>query len=189
MADVETPSDAVGMLDIEEEILGFPVESAVFEGEGDFCRAFKVNEQWIVSLAWNDEGSRTLEREAMLLPQLAPAVTLPVPNIQYLGRQRTSGRAFIAYRRIGGVELTPAWFDTLSAHDQERHASDLARFLCELHSFDLDRTRDLGVVECDYPFCRTDEGINGETAAIQYRRDLTGATLNSYFSIPELRRR
>src|SRR6476469_4854973 len=92
--------------DINDNVPAFRVESIVFEGEGDFCRAYTVNERWIFRFAHNDEGSRTLQREAALLPKLAPKVHMAIPNITYLGRRRADGRAFVGYPKIQGVELT-----------------------------------------------------------------------------------
>src|SRR5439155_11817109 len=86
--------------DIHNGLPGFSVESIVFEGEGDFCRAYSVNQRWIFRFAHNDEGSRTLEREAALLPRLAPAVHMAIPNVVYFGHRRANGRAFVGYPKI-----------------------------------------------------------------------------------------
>ena len=55
----------------------FPVETIQFEGEGDFCRAYTVNKDWIFRFASNEEGSRAIAREIALLPNLAPALSAP----------------------------------------------------------------------------------------------------------------
>ena len=78
---------------IEDCIQGFIVEDVVFEGAGDFCRAYTVNGRWIFRFAHNREGSVAVERESLLLPRLAAAVTLPVPAINYVGRHGEAGFA------------------------------------------------------------------------------------------------
>ena len=158
--------------DIRENIPGFAVESVEFEGEGDFCRAYTVNQAWIFRFAHNDEGSMTLEREAALLPNLSPAVHVAIPNIVYFGRRWASGRAFVGYRKIQGVELTRERLQALEPPERERCASDLAGFLRELHSFSVEEARSLGAPECDYPFCRTEEGVVEGAASHLYRREL-----------------
>jgi hypothetical protein len=45
-------------------------------------------------------------------------------------------------------------------------------FLQQLHGFSLDDARAVGVPECDYPFCRTEEGITQGSAVEIYRREL-----------------
>ena len=158
--------------DIRENIPGFAVESVEFEGEGDFCRAYTVNQAWIFRFAHNDEGSMTLEREAALLPRLAPTVHMAIPNIAYFGSRRADGRAFVGYPKIQGVALTRERWLALEPLERERCASDLAGFLREFHSFSTEEARSLEVPECDYPFCRTEDGIMPGTASHLYGREL-----------------
>jgi aminoglycoside 2''-phosphotransferase len=148
------------------------VQTLQFEGEGDFCRAYTVNEAWIFRLAWNEEGSRALEREIVLLPELNQVTTLPIPNIAYSGRLPDTSFAFVAYPRIPGTELTPQRLAALDTAKQERCAMELARFLREVHSLGSARAMQLGVLRCGYPFCRTEEGIVQGPAALRYRLEL-----------------
>src|SRR5215210_2067172 len=99
-------ADELTVQAIRESIPSLTVRSVVFEGEGDFCRAYTVNEDWIFRLAYNAEGSHALEREAALLPRLASTVDLSIPDIAYFGRQIDSSLAFVCYRKILGTELT-----------------------------------------------------------------------------------
>ncbi|HKP51958.1 MAG TPA: phosphotransferase [Chloroflexia bacterium] len=158
--------------DIHDSIPDFPVESIVLEGEGDFCRAYTVNNQWIFRFAYNDEGSRSLEREIALLPSLVAAIRMPIPNVTYSGWQRENGLAFIGYPKIEGVELTGEGLLGLEPAVREECARVLAGFLTELHSFDAEVAREVGVPECDYPFCRTEEGMLEGSAADLYKREL-----------------
>ena len=70
---------------------------STWRGKRDFCRAYTVNERWIFRFARNAEGSRSLEREAALLPKLAPVLPLPIPNITHFGHLPDNGFAFVAY--------------------------------------------------------------------------------------------
>lgn len=149
----------------------FHVESATFEGEGDFCRAFTVNSNWIFRFAYNEEGSIALQRESELLPKLAPTLPLPIPIITYSGQQPENGYLYVGYPRIEGEPLTYAFLNTLPPAEQDRLARDLAEFLRGLHSFNVEEARTSGVPICDYPFCRTEDGILQGSAAEIFSRE------------------
>ena len=171
---------------IHDSVPDFLIESIEFEGEGDFCRAYTVNNHWIFRFAYNDEGSRSLEREIALLPRLVVAIRMPIPGITHSGRQQENGLAFVGYPKITGAELTRERLLALEPLAQEECARDLARFLRELHSFDAGVAQELGVPSCDYPFCRTEEGIRKGTSTDLYNRELD--RLLSYPAMDEERR-
>jgi aminoglycoside 2''-phosphotransferase len=103
---------------------------------------------------------------------LAPTLSTPIPNIKYFGRQRGSGLAFVGYPKIHGEPLTYERFMDLPPVRRIQCANDLVLFLQQLHAFSLDDARAVGVPECDYPFCRTEEGITQGSAVEIYRREL-----------------
>lgn len=158
---------------IQEAVPDLHVESVVFEGEGDFCRAYTVNGTWMFRLAHNNEASRSLRVETALLPQLAPTLPLPIPRIEYSGFIGRSRLAFVGYRKIPGDALAPARLTALDDAGQERCARDLAGFLQQLHAFPAAQARQAGVVDSEYPFSRTESGISEGTAAEQYAQALT----------------
>jgi hypothetical protein len=147
-------NDAI-VRDIESLAPDLHVGSVVFEGEGDFCRAYTVNSDWIFRFAYNDEGSRSLEREAALLPKLAPNMTTPIPNIKYFGHRLETNLAFVGYPRIHGDPLTYDGFMGLEPVLRIQCANDIVLFLQQLQAFSLYDARAMGIPECDYPFCRT----------------------------------
>jgi aminoglycoside phosphotransferase (APT) family kinase protein len=75
-----------------------------------------------------------LEREAALLPELAPTLPVAVPHFAHVGR---AGVPYVGYRKIEGL---PA----VSGID-ECTGEDLGLFLVALHAFPVDRARELGV--------------------------------------------
>jgi aminoglycoside phosphotransferase (APT) family kinase protein len=157
---------------IQSAFPDFPVESVAYEGEGDFCVAYTANGEWVFRFARNAEAARSLQCEAVLLPQVAPTLNLPVPIITHFGTERTGNLAVAGHRKIVGQPLTRELFLGLTVVQQERCARDLAAFLRTLHSFDRDAALRAGVPECSYPFCRTEQGITPGTAVEQYRREL-----------------
>lgn len=131
--------------------IDFPIENIEFLGEGDFCVAYCLNNEWVFRMAKNVEASRRLEREALLLPQLAQQLSLHIPNIEHQGYNHSTGLAFVGYRKVPGVELTQERFMHLSARSREQVAHKLADFIQGLHSFDLEKARQFGVPDYNYP--------------------------------------
>ncbi len=131
-----------------------------------------MNDVWLFLFAHNAEGSRSLDREVTLLPRLAPTLSMPIPNIEFIGRQQDNAFAFVGYRKIAGIPLTQELLLELSAGEQEQCARELGGFLMGMHSFDMEEARRSGVVEAPYPFSRTEEGIRQGSAPELYRREL-----------------
>ncbi|MGH2459850.1 MAG: phosphotransferase family protein, partial [Chloroflexota bacterium] len=150
-------------------LAGTSIEAA---GEGDYCQAYAVNDEWIFLVAKHAEAARSLMRVAALLPALAPTLPLAIPEIVYAGEGTGLDPAFVGYRKIPGVELTADRLNALPVEDQERCAADLAAFLREIHRFPVDLARQAGIPVCAYPFAATEDGMTDGTAEEQYRRDL-----------------
>jgi aminoglycoside 2''-phosphotransferase len=106
------------------------------------------------------------------LPKLAPTLTTPIPNIKYFGHQRETNLAFVGYPKIHGEPLTYDGFMALKPVQRIQCANDIVLFLQQLHAFSLDDARAMAIPECDYPFCRTEEGITEGSAAEIYNREL-----------------
>ena len=166
---------------IGESISGLDPAGVSFLGEGDFCRAYSVGDEWIFRFAYNAEGSRSLELESRLLPALAPSVHMPIPRIVYSGRAQASGLGYVGYPKLGGAELTRERLYSLAPTVQDLCAVDLAACLRDLHSFGREQALLLGVAECGYPFCRTETGIVMGAA-----EDLYAGQLARLLSFPEL---
>jgi aminoglycoside 2''-phosphotransferase len=126
------------------------VETIELTGEGDFARAYTVNKELMVLFSINPEGSVFLAREASLLPYLLKEVDLSIPDITHSGRYGDKDYTFICYPRIEGIPLSKEHFFKMSPDDQHRFAENISRFLHQLHSFDLDKTRQAGIEERDY---------------------------------------
>lgn len=97
---------------------------------------------------------------------------MPIPDITHFGRQQSNGFNLVAYPKILGVELTGKRLLAVEPAVRELWARELASFLHELHSFDIEVAREMGVVVSGYPFCRTEEGIIQGAAEDIYRQEL-----------------
>jgi aminoglycoside 2''-phosphotransferase len=151
-------------------------------GEGDFCLGYTVNGEWLVRLARNAEASRALRVEAALMPRLAPSLNLPVPVVERLAPYRGEILA-AAHRKIVGEPLTRELYESLPSGRREQAVSDLALFLLSLHGASLAVAREAGVPSCDYPFCRTEDGITPGSAPEQY-----SAALEKLLTFPQIDR-
>jgi aminoglycoside 2''-phosphotransferase len=126
------------------------VEAIELTGEGDFARAFTVNDELMVLFALNPEGSVFLAREANLLPYLVKQIDLSIPNITHSGRHGDEGYTFICYPKIPGIPLSAEHFFDSAPGKQHRFAETVSRFLHQLHSFNTDKARQAGIEERDY---------------------------------------
>lgn len=134
-----------------------------------------LDDEWIVRFPRRPEVESWMEREIVLLPELAPRLPIEVPHIQLIAR---NGLLCVGYRKVPG---SPAKSDLT-----ERTGDDLGRFLSALHGFPVDRARALGVPHfdplawqkrflrlCDdfrqriYPLLRPEERKQAETVFAQ----------------------
>jgi aminoglycoside phosphotransferase (APT) family kinase protein len=83
-----------------------------------------VDGEWIVRVPRRDEVREWIRREALLLPELASVLPVPVPRFEVM--EDTDDLFFVAYRKLSGKPLGDP---PLSI------AAELGRFLAALHSF------------------------------------------------------
>jgi len=101
-----------------------------------------VNREWIFRIPRRPECEATLEKEARLLPLLAPSLPLPVPRYEFVWRGGVSPRIVVGYRHIPGVRLGPK---VLGGPHGATVAGQIAAFLTALHAFPLQRAASVGV--------------------------------------------
>lgn len=166
---------------LRDAVPALPVRTIEPAGEGDYCQAFAVDGDWIFLVAKHEQGRRSLERIAVLLPQLAQAVDLSIPRATYVGSAPDGGFTFVGYQKLGGVPLSSDRYQALSAAQRARFAATLARFLRQVHRFPLDSAAAAGVVACPYPFAATEDGLDDRSAEVVYHEDL--AHLHDYAEI------
>ena len=110
-------------------------------GEGGGFRVFETDS----GLAWRflkqPAGEAGLDLEIRLLPELAGALSLPIPRYEYVS-DRTISPRFVGYRKIEGVPLTR---ECLAGCRSDRPLRQLAQFLTDLHRFPPERARTFGV--------------------------------------------
>ena len=94
---------------------------------------FEIDGEWIVRVPRRPEVTEWMRREIELLPELARALTVPIPEPELVALEPVC----FGYRKLRGVPLSNEAGDAVAA--------DAARFLTELHGFSVERARALGV--------------------------------------------
>jgi aminoglycoside 2''-phosphotransferase len=106
-------------------------------GEGGGCQVFETDNGLVWRFLKPSSPQAGLDLEIRLLPELAGAVSLPIPRYEYISESTVSPR-FVGYRKIEGVPFTR---ERLAACCSDRPLRQLAQFLAELHRFSIERAQ------------------------------------------------
>lgn len=117
-----------------ERRLGVDASCSLETEEGWDSVVFELPGSWIVRVPRREEVREWLRREARLLPELGPALPVPVPKFEVL---EDSDVFFAAYRKLPGEPLVAGTTAEL--------AQRLGEFLRALHGFPRDRATEIGV--------------------------------------------
>jgi aminoglycoside phosphotransferase (APT) family kinase protein len=105
--------------------------------EGWDSLVLDVDGEWIVRVPRRDPVRECIEMELRLLPELAPALPVPVPRFEHLA----DGVRAVAYRKLDGAPVDVS---------RVAPAAALGRFLSALHEFPVERARELGAPSHDH---------------------------------------
>ncbi len=108
-------------------------------------RAFLVADEFVFRFPKHTEAVGRIQREIALLPKLSPRLDLPIPRIEYVGQQASSGHAFTGHRLIPGIPLPR----DLTGQTRERAIRDIAGLLTALRAIPVAEARSWGVVDED----------------------------------------
>jgi aminoglycoside 2''-phosphotransferase len=125
---------------------GFEVHSISYLAEGWSSTVWEVNGSHVFRFPKRPAIDSGLRKEIRLLPALGPALSLPIPQFDFVwqGGPEYEG-VFVGYPKIRGVELLPQE-DTAPALGLARQ---LGEFLTSLHRFPLSRVIALGISSGD----------------------------------------
>lgn len=104
-----------------------------------------VDGEYIFRFPRRKEVQAHLEQELHLLNALGPRVSLPLPQVEFAGREAEASEIlFTGYRKLPGEPLHAA---LAAAQDDQRqaYAGALGRFLGEVHAFPLEEAQALGI--------------------------------------------
>jgi aminoglycoside phosphotransferase (APT) family kinase protein len=113
---------------LQRHLPDFRIASFERIGQGWDSAAFEVNGDWIFRFPPRPETEAALRKEAALLPELAPALPVPVPEPEIVVQ---NGAFFVGHRKLDGRPLHAG---------RTAVAQRLGAFLSALHAFPvLDR--------------------------------------------------
>lgn len=125
------------------------VRSLAYLGAGDFCHAYLLNGAEVVRVPRHEAADRALEKEACLMPGLAPRLPVAVPVPTYV-RCRDGRASFAVHDRISGTELTVTLWRGLPEPARAELARGVGRFLQSLHGLDRESGHACGVEVIDH---------------------------------------
>src|SRR5687768_5480797 len=107
----------------------FEIASARSLGEGWMSRTLLVNDAYVFRFAKHADAAVDTQKEIQLLPKLAPTLSVPIPNFEFVGKQLGSGLPVVGYRRLMGKFYTESEFGALPSETLDGIARQLARCL------------------------------------------------------------
>jgi len=111
--------------------------------EGWDFRVFEVDSGWLFRFPKRETSEAKLNLEYKLLSGLGEWVTLPVPSYKYFCESHENSIwPFAGYRKLPGTGG-----NTSKMVDHNRVARQLGVFLSSLHSYPVEKARDVGVSE------------------------------------------
>jgi len=126
------------------------IESIEYLDEGDFCRAFLINKRLVFRFAKHDEARRSLMRENCLLPKIGGKLSLRIPQPRMFSFDENAEKSFLIYDFLPDESLTKETYLQFDEEKRAKCATDLAKFLNELHAIDTKIAVECGVRQIDY---------------------------------------
>jgi aminoglycoside 2''-phosphotransferase len=103
-------------------------------GWGGDSDAWLVDGSWIFRFPRSADVARRLAVEIALLPRLAPALPLPIPEFTYVVHGHDGNPAFVGYRAIPGIPFRATVLAGLPTKTADCLARRLGDFLRALHA-------------------------------------------------------
>ncbi len=111
------------------------------------CVAFEVNGEFIFRFPRRPSGAAELEKQVLLLPELAEVLPLAVPRFEFVANgSQPWDKRFVGYRKVRGEPLTSGLLESVRF---PHAAADLSHFLSELHRFPVSRAVELKAPDAD----------------------------------------
>jgi len=122
---------------IEKNFPQIHVENVAQVLEGWGSDVFEINGRLIFRFPKWPERERATQMEIDLLPELAKALSVPIPYFEFIGKH--NNETFVGYRKIPGVPLTSC------NYNRGNLANQLAKIITEMHGFPVHLARKLKV--------------------------------------------
>jgi aminoglycoside 2''-phosphotransferase len=131
---------------IEEKFPQLEVKKIEYISEGWDSVGCRVNEKLLFRFPKRSEVAHNLLKEIKLLPRLAPALPLAIPQFSYVSTEpgKNFPFAFVGYELIEGEQMEN-FLPEIEQEEWWRPA--LGRFLTALHAFPVEQALECGVSE------------------------------------------
>jgi aminoglycoside 2''-phosphotransferase len=128
---------------INEKFPDWTVDNLEYMGEGWESVAYRVNGEYIFRFPKREYVGKCLKLEINLLPELAPMLEVAVPNFEFVSTTPSTHfpYPFVGYKLLEG-RSDEEWEDELFA--AEWWQKPVLDFIHTMHSFPLERARELG---------------------------------------------
>jgi aminoglycoside 2''-phosphotransferase len=115
--------------------------------EGWDTHAGVVNGEFIFLFPKHHHGADSLKLQAKLLPDLRNVISIPIPNFDFVSQGcQEFQEILVGYKMIVGAPLTENLFRQVCTGEvAQKLGLQLAEFLSELHSFPIERAKELAV--------------------------------------------
>ncbi|GAA1705219.1 phosphotransferase [Fodinicola feengrottensis] len=110
---------------------------------------YLVNERFVFRFPKVAGQAVALQVQTRLLPELAPRLPAPVPELRFVG-QTVTGLPYVGYPQLTGQFLTADRFLTLDSDARSRVLDELAAFIAALRATTLELARGCGVPDLDF---------------------------------------
>ncbi|KKK40094.1 aminoglycoside phosphotransferase [Mesobacillus campisalis] len=118
-------------------------------GEGMMNRTYLINQKFVFRFPKEKQGAFDTEKEKRVLPLLKKHITLNIPEFIYCGKQ-DNGYPFAGYRILPGEPMNEQLFHSLSVEIKNRIADQIAEFINEIQSFNVEKAKELNIQESNF---------------------------------------
>lgn len=130
-----------GKVELVKKVFPERIGSSKLHDNGEDFLILEVNDKWMFRFPRHDAAVEALRVEKQFLQVFRKLVSVPIPQIAYVGDD------FYGYRKIEGILFTKQVLAALSHEARSKIAQQMGAFLSTLHSFPLGEARSMGFTE------------------------------------------
>lgn len=101
--------------------------------------------EYVIRCPMGEDGAEGIAREAAVLPELAGALTLPIPGFRYTAANPLGPGTYCLYPAVPGQSLSAEQWRVRGLPEVDEIARQIAEFIDETHAFPAHRAERLGV--------------------------------------------
>ena len=110
---------------------------------------FLVNGEYAFKFAKHEKAAQSIRKEIDMLPEIREWVSIRIPDVSYVGPQQNRELPFLGYKLIEGIGLDKEHVIGPRGEVNTLVVEQIAEFLSQLHSFDVEVARQKGVEDIE----------------------------------------